>query len=76
MTNYTKDTKDTFGVHITASDYGRKKETIHRTKLATEDKTSKRWCRNCLKQVKISDIICPYCGVTNRQPLKSKPRGI
>lgn len=75
-TNNTKDTKDTFGVWLTAGDYKKKKETVHRTKLATEDKTTKRWCRNCLQQVKLSDAQCPQCGVTNRQPLKSKPRGV
>ena len=34
-TDNTKDTKDTIGVRITTSDYGRKKETVHKTKLPT-----------------------------------------
>jgi Zn finger protein HypA/HybF involved in hydrogenase expression len=61
-TNNTKDTKDTFGVHITASDYGRKKETIHKTKLATEDKTTYKWCRNCNCKNKNKELYCTQCG--------------
>lgn len=48
-TKDTVDTKDTIGVWITAGDYGKKKETMHRTKHATQDKSKK--CRICKKMV-------------------------
>jgi predicted adenine nucleotide alpha hydrolase (AANH) superfamily ATPase len=48
--------KESYGVWITAGDYNKKKETVHRTKHATQDKTQKRWCRNCFRQVKLSDL--------------------
>ena len=44
-----KEDRDTFSVGITASDYGRKKETVHKTKQATQDKSKK--CRICKKMV-------------------------
>ena len=44
-----KDDRDTISVGITASDYSRKKETVHKTKFRKQDKTKK--CRICNKLV-------------------------
>lgn len=57
-----KDDRDTFSVGITASDYGRKKETVHTTKHSTEDKTTYKWCFNCNCKNKSKEIYCTQCG--------------
>ena len=72
-----KDTdKESYGVRITASDYGRKKETVHKTKHATQDKTKPYWCRNCFCRVKLSDKKCPQCEATIVKPLATNPKGV
>ena len=43
-------------------------------RIATQDKTKKLWCRNCFNRVK-ENIVCSQCGITNAQPLKTKPKG-
>ena len=45
-------------------------------RIATQDKTKKLWCRNCLQLLVLSNPVCTHCGITNRQPLKSKPKGV
>ncbi len=44
------------------SDYGRKKESTKKTKLATQDKTGKYFCRNCNAQNARTAKICAQCG--------------
>ena len=51
-----------------------REEVKHR--LPTQMKSKPCWCRNCFMQVAKSDVKCPQCGVPNRQPLKTKPRGV
>ena len=69
-TDNTKDTKDTIGVRITTSDYGRKKETVHKTKLPTELKTKYKWCYNCLTKNKWSELYCTQCGKSTFAKMK------
>ena len=63
---------------------------MKKRRIATQDKSSDYWCRNCLRPIKLENIIeveqagikrkivkkCSKCGITNRQPLKSKPKGV
>lgn len=50
------------------SDYGRKKETIHRTRLPTLNKSKKVFCRNCNKQNSTSATVCVQCEVEIKEP--------
>ena len=57
------------------SDYASKKEVIHHTKLPTQTKSKKVFCRNCNKQNTESAKICTQCDVTIRIPkLRKKMR--
>jgi len=49
-------------------DYTRKKEVVHKTKIPTQDKSNKIFCRNCNKQNKTSSKVCVQCDVTIREP--------
>ena len=55
------------------SDYARKKEPVHKTKLPTQDKSHKVFCRNCGKQNTESAKICIQCDVTIRIPKLRRP---
>lgn len=50
------------------SDYGRKKETIHRTRLPTLNKSKKVFCRNCNCQNTEAAKICIQCECTIKEP--------
>ncbi len=45
------------------SDYGRKKETVHKTKLPTTLKSTKVYCRNCNAQNIRTAKTCAKCGI-------------
>ena len=83
-------------VWLTKSDYVDKKtpmskgDYMKKRRLATQDKSRRRWCRNCITRVNLDNIItveqvsgkkielvkqCSYCGVQGRVPLKTKPKG-
>ena len=56
-----------------ARDYGRKKETVHKQKIPTQDKSKKVFCRNCNKQNTESAKICIQCECTmSSKPLRRK----
>jgi len=58
-------------------------------RFATQDKSSDYWCRNCLRPIKLENIIeveqagikrkivkkCSECGVQKIIPLTTKPKG-
>ena len=50
------------------SDYKRKKETVHKTKLPTQAKSKKVYCRNCNCQNTESSKTCVQCNVTIKEP--------
>ncbi len=50
------------------SDYARKKETLHKTKLPTQSKSKKVFCRNCNKQNSASARICVQCELEIKEP--------
>ena len=50
------------------SDYARKKEVVHRTKIPTQDKSKKVFCRNCNAQNTEAAKICIQCEVLIREP--------
>lgn len=50
------------------SDYYKKKETVHRTKLPTKTKSKVQYCRNCNCKNNNSAKVCTQCGVTLREP--------
>ena len=61
-----------------ASWYAHKTKKAHwqvKRRFATQDKTKKLWCRNCLIRIKESDKQCLQCGVVNSNPIKTKPKG-
>lgn len=55
------------------SDYASKKETVHKSKIPTQDKSKKVFCRNCNKQNTESAKICVQCSVTLRDPPLRRP---
>lgn len=50
------------------SDYARKKEVVHRTKIPTQDKSRKVFCRNCNAQNTEAAKICIQCECTIKEP--------
>ena len=53
----------------------RKKETPKKTKLAKDDKSKKRYCRNCLKQMEVNSRVCGKCGMFHKDGgMVTKPR--
>ena len=50
------------------SDYKRKKKVIHKTKIPTQDKSKKVFCRNCNCQNTEAAKICIQCEVTIIEP--------
>lgn len=50
------------------SDYTRKKEPIKKTKLPTQAKSKKVFCRNCNKQNTEFAKVCIQCEITIREP--------
>lgn len=53
---------------FTPGDFGRKKETVHKTRLPTQDKSKKVFCRNCNAQNTEAAKICKQCDCTIREP--------
>jgi len=50
------------------SDYTGKKEPLKKTKLPTQSKSKKVFCRNCNCRNTESSKICIQCEVTIREP--------
>lgn len=56
-------------------DYSRKKEVVHKTRLPTQDKSHKVFCRNCNCQNIPTAKICSQCEVTmSPKPMRKKMR--
>ena len=49
-------------------DYASKKGVVRKTKLPTQTKSKKVFCRNCNRQNTESAKICSQCAVTIREP--------
>jgi len=56
------------------SDYSKKKETVHKTRLPTQEKTTYGYCFNCNAKNKTSAKVCVQCEVTIRKLSKRKLR--
>lgn len=54
------------------SDYKRKKETIHKTKLPTQSKTQYGYCFNCNAKNKTTAKICIQCEIVIHKLSKRK----
>ena len=58
-----------------ARDFARKKEVVHKTRLPTQDKSHKVFCRNCNKQNTATAKVCVQCECTmSPKPLRKKMR--
>jgi len=51
-----------------AEDYKRKKEVIHKTKIPTQGKSQKVFCRNCNCQNTQTAKVCIQCECTIKEP--------
>ncbi len=49
-------------------DFARKKEVVHKTKIPTQDKSKKVFCRNCNKQNTQTAKVCIQCECTIKEP--------
>lgn len=50
------------------SDYTVKKERVSKTKLPTQSKSKRVFCRNCNRQNPNSANVCSQCGVEMKEP--------
>lgn len=57
------------------SDYGHKKQVVHRVKLPTQAKSKIQYCRSCNAKNKDSAVVCIQCEITlKKPPLRRKMR--